>query len=156
LVHHGGGCCWERVQDGSLGWWQTVSFHGSSMYVYGCSPREWVMSGRERGSNQVTRELSATGTHCVGTMPFGSFRGRPWTSVAVGELIHVCGRVWVERLEPKITLLTNVSEAVADLIVVTRGALSPRASVRGGVAAWGAASPRAYACIKVVVVLGPC
>ena len=44
-----------------------------------------------------------------------------------GEPTRVCGHVWAERLEPEITLLTDVSKAVADLVVVTRGALSPRA-----------------------------
>ena len=58
-----------------------------------------------------------------------------WFSEVRGEPTCVCGRVWLERLESGITLLTDVSEAIADLVVVTRGALSPRASVRGGVAA---------------------
>ena len=31
--------------------------------------------------------------------------------------IHVSGHVWVERLEPEITLLTDVSEVVVDLVV---------------------------------------
>jgi hypothetical protein len=52
-------------------------------------------------------------------------------------------------------LLTNVSKTIADLVIVTRGALSPRASVRGGVAALGIASPRALACAGAVVVPGP-
>ena len=40
-----------------------------------------------------------------------------------GEPTCVCGRVWVERLESGITLLTDMSEAIADLVIVTRGAL---------------------------------
>ena len=44
---------------------------------------------------------------------------------AKGVPICVSGRVWVERLEPEITLLTDVLEAVVDLVVMTQGALSP-------------------------------
>ena len=39
--------------------------------------------------------------------------------------IRVSGRVWVERLELEITLLTDVSETITDLVVVTWGTLSP-------------------------------
>jgi hypothetical protein len=55
-------------------------------------------------------------------------------SEARGKPTCVCGRVWVERLEPEITLLTDVSEAIADLVVITRGVLSSQASVHSGVA----------------------
>jgi hypothetical protein len=37
--------------------------------------------------------------------------------------IHISGCVWVERLELEITLLTDVSEAIADLVIITWGAL---------------------------------
>jgi hypothetical protein len=76
-------------------------------------------------------------------------------SEARGEPTCVCGHVWVERLEPEITLLTDVSEAVANLVVITRGTLSPRASVHSGVAARGATSSRTLACARAVVALGP-
>ena len=52
-----------------------------------------------------------------------------------GKPARVCGHVYVEWPESEIALLIDVSKAVADLVVVTRGVLSPRASVHGRVAA---------------------
>ena len=40
-------------------------------------------------------------------------------SKARGEPTCVCGRVWVEQLEPEITLLIDVPKAIVDLVVVT-------------------------------------
>ena len=51
--------------------------------------------------------------------------GWSWCCGAKGALICVSGHVWVERLEPEITSLTDVSEAIMDLVVITRGTLSP-------------------------------
>ena len=45
--------------------------------------------------------------------------GWSWCYGAKGVPIRVSGRVWVEQLELEITLLTNVSEAITDLVVVT-------------------------------------
>ena len=41
---------------------------------------------------------------------------------AKGVPICVSGCVWVERLEPEITLLTDVLKVVTDLVVITRDA----------------------------------
>jgi len=46
--------------------------------------------------------------------------------------IRVSGRVWVERLEPEITLLIDVSEAIDDLVAEAQGMPSPRAFACGG------------------------
>ena len=78
-----------------------------------------------------------------------------WFFEARGEPTCVCGCVWVERLELEITLLTDVSEALVDLVVITWGTLSPRAYVHGGVAARGITSPQALACAGAIVVPGP-
>jgi hypothetical protein len=60
--------------------------------------------------------LSGFKARCVGT-PFHSSLHRLVTCYgAKGAPIHVSGRVWVKRLEPEITLLTDVSEAIVDLV----------------------------------------
>ena len=49
-----------------------------------------------------------------------------WFSKSRGEPTCVCGCVWVERLEPEITLLTDVLEAIDDVVARARGAPSPQ------------------------------
>jgi hypothetical protein len=78
-----------------------------------------------------------------------------WFSEARGEPTCVCGRVWVELLELEITLLTDVPEAIMDLVVVTWGALSPQASIRGELTARDTTFSRAHACAGAVMVPRP-
>jgi hypothetical protein len=104
---------------------------------------------------RLLENLSGFKARCVGT-PFCSSLHRLVTCYgAKGAPIHVSGRVWVEWLEPEIMLLTDVSEAIVDLVVITWGALRPQASVRGGFATQGATNPQALACARAVVVPGP-
>ena len=56
-----------------------------------------------------------------------------WFFEARGEPTCVCGRVWVEQLEPEIMLLTGVPKAVDEPVAVARGASSPRVLVCDGV-----------------------
>ena len=77
---------------------------------------------------------------CSSALFHGLLRELVVVSEARGEPTRVCGHVWVEWLEPEIMLLTDVLEAIVDLVVIARGALSPQASVRGGVDARGAMS----------------
>jgi hypothetical protein len=56
-------------------------------------------------------------------------------SRAKGEPACAHGRAWVEQPKLGITSLIDVSGAIVGLIVIARGAASPRAPARDGVAA---------------------
>jgi hypothetical protein len=73
---------------------------------------------------------------------------------AKGEPARARGRVWVEQSKSEITSLTDVLGAVDVWVAMARGMLNTRVLPSGGVVARGAASPRAPACIGVVVDLG--
>jgi hypothetical protein len=83
-------------------------------------------------------------------------RSTDWSrySRAKGEPARACGHVWVERLKSEITSLTNVPGAIDERVAVAWGGSTTRMSARGRVVARGVASPRAPACVRVVVVLG--
>jgi hypothetical protein len=80
---------------------------------------------------------------------------QPLVLASIGGLAYVCGCAWVKWIDLKWTCLTDVLEAIEELVAAARVAASPQAFACGGVADRGAASPRAFARGGVIVVLGP-
>jgi hypothetical protein len=87
---------------------------------------------------------------------FSMARSTDWSrySRAKGEPARACGHIWVERLKSEIMSLTNVPGAIDERVAVAWGGSTTRTLAHGRVVAHGVASPRAPACVRVVVVLG--